>query len=118
MSFTAQVSHPHSRILTMYWMKTWCLNLSSTNGLWKKCRSLPISLLAFVILLLMSKSSVRSNEIYVPRYLKWAVKSMYEAPSDRWMRFVLSEAKYMSCLCFCVILEKVRFLLVGAVLIA
>lgn len=53
-SFIAQFSQPHRRMFTMYWTKTWCLNFSSTNWFWKKWRSLPISLLAFVILLLMS----------------------------------------------------------------
>jgi len=71
-SLIAQFSHPQRRMLMMYWMKTWCFNFSSMNWFWKKWCSLPISLIAFVILLSMSKSSVRSKEMYIPRYLKCA----------------------------------------------
>ena len=106
----AHVSHPHRSRLAGMARKMRCLAFRSAYGLSQKCFSAPMAWLALVIRLLMSWSSVRSKEMKVPKYLKCAVKSMKEL-SLRRTRLVFCDSKYRSSLCFCVIVEKVSFLL-------
>jgi len=70
----------------------------SAYGLRQKWLSAPIALVAVEILFLMSLSSVRSKEMYEPRYLKWAVKSKNEV-SSMWALLVFGDCQYRSSRC-------------------
>ena len=106
----AHVSHPHSSRLAGIARNISCFARRSAYGFLQKCFRAPMAWLALEILLLMSTSSVRSNEMNVPRYLKWAVKSMKELLSARWMRLVFGEFQYSFSRCCWVMVENVSFL--------
>ena len=66
----AQVSHPQRRRLAGMARKMDFFACRLAYGFLQKCRSAPMAWLALVIRFLMSMSSVRSNEMNDPRYLK------------------------------------------------
>ena len=103
----AQVSHPQSSRLAGMARKICFFALRSAYGFFQKWRRAPMAWLAFVMRFLMSMSSVRSKEMYDPRYLKWAVKSMNDSLSSRSILFVISDCQYRFSRCFMVMVQKV-----------
>ena len=95
---SAQVSHPHRSKLAGMARKISFLAFRSAYGFLQKWRRAPMAWLAFVILFLMSLSSVRSKEMNDPRYLKCAVKSIKDS-SSMWILFVVGESQYSCSLC-------------------
>ena len=83
---SAHDSHPQSSRFPGIAMKICCLAFRSAYGLFHTCLRAPIALLAVAIRWLMSKSSVRSKDIWLPRYLKCLTKSMN--PSATFIRLV------------------------------
>lgn len=66
----AHVSHPHSSKFAGMARKMSFFALRSAYGFFQKCCNAPMAWLAWVMRFLMSMSSVRSKEMYDPRYLK------------------------------------------------
>ena len=81
----------------------------SAFGFCHTCCSAAIAWFALVILFAISMSSVRSNKIYDPRYLKWAVKSTKEPLLSIAILVVFGEFQYRCSRCACVIVWNVSF---------